>query len=59
MLLESSLAEAVQDLRDRPRRLDTCMGAMQMTSVSKAQLWSRIKALEKRLRLPGAGQGTG
>ena len=46
--VESSLASAVQDLRERPHRLDACMGAMQMTTVSKAQLWTRIKALEKR-----------
>ena len=46
--VETSLAGALQDLRDRPQRLDSCMGAMQITTVSKAQLWSRIKALEKR-----------
>jgi Nucleotidyl transferase AbiEii toxin, Type IV TA system len=46
--VESSLDKAVQDLRARPHRLDACMGAMQMTTVSKAQLWSRIKALQKR-----------
>ncbi|MFG6431914.1 nucleotidyl transferase AbiEii/AbiGii toxin family protein [Roseateles sp. LYH14W] len=46
--VEASLAQAIQDLRDRPHRLDTCMGAMQINTVSKAQLWSRIKALEKR-----------
>jgi hypothetical protein len=46
--IESSLSKAVQDLRERPHRLDACMGAMQMTTVSKAQLWARIKALERR-----------
>jgi hypothetical protein len=46
--VQSSLSKAVQDLRERPHRLDACMGAMQMTTVSKAQLWARIKALEKR-----------
>lgn len=46
--VESSLTKAVQDLRERPHPLDACMGAMQMTTVSKAQLWARIKALEKR-----------
>ncbi|MEO6278329.1 nucleotidyl transferase AbiEii/AbiGii toxin family protein [Roseateles sp.] len=46
--IESSLTKAVQDLRDRPNRLNACMGAMQMKTLSKAQLWSRIKALEKR-----------
>ncbi len=46
--VEASLSKAVQDLRERPHRLDVCMGAMQMTTLSKAQLWARIKALEKR-----------
>jgi hypothetical protein len=46
--VEASLSKAVQDLRERPHRLDACMGAMQMTTLSKAQLWARIKALEKR-----------
>lgn len=47
-LLRAAIAKAVQDLRERPHRLDACMGAMQMTTLSKAQLWARIKALEKR-----------
>lgn len=46
--IETSLARAIQALRERPHRLDACMGAMQMTSLSKAQLWARIKALAKR-----------
>lgn len=46
--VETSLASAIEDLRSRPHRLDACMGAMQMTTVSKAQLWARIKALGKR-----------
>lgn len=45
--VERSLANAVHDLRERPQRLDACMGAMQMRTLSKAQLWTRIKALEK------------
>ncbi len=39
------LASAVADLRARPHRLDQCMQAMAMTTVSKAALWARIKAL--------------
>lgn len=46
--IEASLAKAVHDLRERPHRLDACMGAMQMKTLSKAQLWARIKALERR-----------
>ena len=43
--IEADLAKAVQDLRERPYRLDHCMRAMRMTTVSKGLLWSRIKAL--------------
>ena len=43
--IETDLAKAIQDLRDRPQRLGHCMQAMQMTTVPKALLWKRIKAL--------------
>ena len=43
--IEADLAKAVQDLRDRPHRLDHCMQALRMTTVSRAVLWARIKAL--------------
>jgi hypothetical protein len=41
----ADLANAVEDLRARPHRLDQCMQATAMTTVSKAALWARIKAL--------------
>jgi hypothetical protein len=41
----ADLASAIEDLRARPHRLDHCMQAMAMTTVSKAALWARIKAL--------------
>lgn len=41
----ADLAHAVEGLRARPHRLDDCMQAMAMTTVSKAALWARIKAL--------------
>ncbi len=41
----ADLASAVEQLRVRPHRLDQCMQAMAMTTVSKAALWARIKAL--------------
>ena len=41
----ADLASAVEDLRARPHRLDQCMKAMAMTTVSKAALWARIRAL--------------
>ena len=43
--VESALTKAIQDLRDRPHRLDRCMAAMHITAVPKAVLWQRIKAL--------------
>jgi hypothetical protein len=41
----ADLAKAIENLRQRPHRLDICMKAMAMTTVSKAALWSRIRAL--------------
>ena len=41
----TDLARAIEDLRARPHRLDHCMQAMAMTTVSKAALWARIRAL--------------
>ncbi|MBK8108367.1 MAG: nucleotidyl transferase AbiEii/AbiGii toxin family protein [Betaproteobacteria bacterium] len=41
----ADLAKAIENLRERPHRLDQCMKAMAMTTVSKAALWSRIRAL--------------
>ena len=46
--IATDLVRAVEDLRQRPHRLDACMAAMRMTTLSKAQLWARIKALAKR-----------
>jgi len=44
--IEADLRQAIQALRERPHRLDHCMQAMRMTTVPKALLWKRIKALE-------------
>ena len=41
----ADLAKAIENLRERPHRLDHCMKARAMTTVSKAALWSRIRAL--------------
>jgi hypothetical protein len=46
--IETDLAKAIQQLRDRPQRLDQCMQAMKMTTVPKALLWKRIKALSPK-----------
>jgi hypothetical protein len=43
----ADLTRAVEDLRARPHRLDSCMQALAMTSVSKAALWTRIRALAR------------
>ena len=47
--IEADLRKAVQNLRERPHRLDHCMQAMGMTTLPKALLWKRIKALEAAL----------
>ena len=44
--IEADLRKSIQALRERPHRLDQCMQAMRMTTVPKALLWKRIKALE-------------
>lgn len=46
--IEADLGKAIEALRARPLRLDRCMEAMQMTTVPKALLWKRIKALGDR-----------
>lgn len=43
--IEADLLKAIADLRQRPHRLDHCMQALRLTGVTKAVLWSRIKAL--------------
>ncbi len=43
--VERDLAKAVQNLRDRPGRLDQCMTALQITTVPKALLWQKIRTL--------------
>ena len=44
--VEADLRKAIQNLRERPHRLDHCMQVMRMTTLPKALLWKRIKALE-------------
>jgi Nucleotidyl transferase AbiEii toxin, Type IV TA system len=46
--IRNDLRRAIQNLRERPHRLDHCMRAMGITEVPKALLWKRIKALEPR-----------
>ena len=43
--VREDLVKAIEDLRQRPHRLDLCMQAMAMRGLSKAALWSRIRAL--------------
>jgi len=47
----ADLHKAVQLMRERLHRLEQCMQAMDMSSVPKALLWARIRALEKRVGL--------
>jgi hypothetical protein len=43
--IADDLAKAIEALRVRPQRLDRCLEALQMSTVPKALLWKRIKAL--------------
>lgn len=43
--IATDLGRAIEALRQRPHRLDRCMEAMRMSTVPKALLWKRIKAL--------------
>lgn len=43
--VKADLVQAIEDLRARPHRLDHCMQAMGMSTVSKAALWGRVRAL--------------
>lgn len=42
----ADLDKAIEALRARPHRLDRCMEALQITTLPKALLWKRIKALK-------------
>jgi len=44
-----SLLQAVQALQNRPHRLEECMRALGVTSVSKARLWQSIRRLQRAL----------
>lgn len=44
-----ALAAAIEALRQREGRLEACMRAMAITGVSRAQLWQRIRRLERWL----------
>jgi hypothetical protein len=39
------LERAIQRMKERPDRLDECMAALKMDSISKAVVWKRIRAL--------------
>lgn len=47
--VRQSVALAVQALRKRPGRLESCMKALGMTAVTQAQLWQAIRRLERTL----------
>jgi hypothetical protein len=46
--IEADLSKAIADLRQRPQRLDHCMQRMRITTIPKAALWARIKALDPK-----------
>ena len=43
--IATDLGKAIEQLRQRPQRLEQCMARMGMTGIAKALLWQRIKAL--------------
>ncbi len=47
--VRQALADAIEALRRRPHRLDECMRALGISGWSKAQVWSRIRAVQKAL----------
>ena len=53
--VRQALARAVQALQARTHRLEECMQALRITSVSKAQLWQAIRRLGRALPDRGSG----
>lgn len=51
--VRESVASAARMLRANPRRLDECIRALQVQSVTKAQLWAAIRRLGSLLPEPG------
>jgi hypothetical protein len=51
--IAADLDKAIEALRIRPQRLDCCMEALRITTVPKALLWKRIKALRSFVRQTG------
>ena len=51
------LEKAIQRLKERPGRLDDCMAALKIDSLSKAVLWKRIRALKGKRRTATAKKG--
>jgi hypothetical protein len=47
--IRRALSEAIARLRARPGRLQECTAALRITAVSPAQLWQRIRNLERIL----------
>lgn len=51
-----SLSQAIDALRARPHRLEACMKALSMTTVSKAALWQAMRRLSRVLPSPKMGR---
>lgn len=50
--VRGALAKAIAALRARPHRLQECMQALAMTTVSRAALWQKMRRLERTLAMP-------
>jgi nucleotidyltransferase AbiEii toxin of type IV toxin-antitoxin system len=55
--IRASLARAVETLGRRPHRLGECMKALDMTSISAAQLWQAIRRVGRALPVGPAAPG--
>ena len=47
--VRSSLSQAVDTLKTRRGRLEACMTALSIYSVTKAQLWQAIRTVARQL----------
>ena len=56
--VEADLTKAIQNLRERPHRLDQYLKAMRMDGVPKAVLWARVRALSRQVGIRQGGQIT-
>ncbi|MGE4244150.1 nucleotidyl transferase AbiEii/AbiGii toxin family protein [Ramlibacter sp.] len=50
--IRRSVSKAMDSLRNRPGRLEACIKALDITTVTRAQLWQAMKRIERTLAAP-------